>query len=132
MKNTVFHHLEKHMENKEWNCQQQKILLFEDYYDHQVEWWNGDASNFTVIPVGQCNGKNYDLTFDEEYKGNYPASHAIITGMPGAGKSSLLHTLIVGSCIKYSPNELRLILVDMKTDELKKDEELRDIMHDRL
>lgn len=107
------------MENKEWNSQQQEILLFEDYYDHQVEWWNGDASNFTVIPVGQCKGKNYDLTFDEEYKGNYPSSHAIITGMLGTGKSSLLHTLIVGSCIKYSPNELRLILVDMKSNEFK-------------
>lgn len=85
--------------------------MFENYYNN-VELWKESTANFTIIPMGVCGDKNYSITFDEEYKGDFPSSCAIIIGMSGAGKSSLLDTMIVGSCIMYSPNELRLILID--------------------
>lgn len=87
------------------------MVLFENFYNN-VEWWKESTANNTIIPIGICGDKNYCITFDEEYKGDFPSSYAIIIGMSGAGKSSLLDTMIVGSCIKYSPNELRLILID--------------------
>lgn len=40
--------------------------------------------------------------------------HALIAGVAGAGKSSLLHTIILRSLTQYSPEELTIYLVDFK------------------
>lgn len=40
--------------------------------------------------------------------------HALIAGVAGSGKSSLLHTIILGALQQYSPDELSLYLVDFK------------------
>ncbi|MFO0941669.1 MAG: FtsK/SpoIIIE domain-containing protein [Pirellulales bacterium] len=42
------------------------------------------------------------------------AQHAIIAGKTGSGKSSLLHALITSALMKYSPENLRLVLLDFK------------------
>ena len=107
---------------------QNKTVLFEEYYDSNVEWWNDTTDNFTVIPIGVTGDANYNLSFDEGGKEGIPSSHAIICGMPGSGKSCLLHTMIVGSCIKYSPDELRLVLVDMQSSEFNQYQE-EDLPH---
>lgn len=92
----------------------QKTMLFDEYY-RNIEWWKGDASNFTRIPLGLTYAHNYDLLFNEEGKKDGVASaNAVIAGMPGCGKSSLLNTMIVGGSIVYSPNELRFYMIDMK------------------
>lgn len=40
--------------------------------------------------------------------------HALIAGVAGSGKSSLLHTIILRSLTQYSPDELSIYLVDFK------------------
>lgn len=40
--------------------------------------------------------------------------HALIAGVAGSGKSSLLHTIILRSLTQYSPEELSVYLVDFK------------------
>ena len=40
--------------------------------------------------------------------------HALIAGVAGSGKSSLLHTVILRSLTQYSPDELSIYLVDFK------------------
>lgn len=40
--------------------------------------------------------------------------HALIAGVAGSGKSSLLHTIILKALTQYSPEELSLYLVDFK------------------
>ena len=40
--------------------------------------------------------------------------HALIAGVAGSGKSSLLHTIILRTLLQYSPEELVIYLVDFK------------------
>jgi len=99
---------------------QEKAMLFEEYYDSNVDWWKDTTANYTIIPLGMHRAVNYNLTFNEEGKDSGVSSaNAVIVGMPGSGKSCLLHTMIVGSSIKYSPNELRFYMIDLKAVEFK-------------
>jgi hypothetical protein len=43
--------------------------------------------------------------------------HALIVGRPGSGKSNLMHIIVTAAALKYSPEELRMYLVDLKTVE---------------
>ncbi len=40
--------------------------------------------------------------------------HGLITGPTGAGKSTALHTMIMSVLLNYSPDEVRLVLIDFK------------------
>lgn len=40
--------------------------------------------------------------------------HYLIGGATGSGKSNFLHNLIMSACCRYSPNELRVYLLDFK------------------
>ncbi len=46
--------------------------------------------------------------------GSGTAQHVIIAGKTGSGKSSMLHTMITSAAMKYSPDQLRLVLLDFK------------------
>ncbi len=46
--------------------------------------------------------------------GDSGAFHALVAGITGSGKSSLLHTIILRSLQQYSPDELQIYLVDFK------------------
>lgn len=83
------------------------------------EWWQGDCSNFTTVPLGLAKAVNYDLEFDEEGKKSIPSAHMVIAGQTGCGKSFLLHSLIMALSIKYSPNDLKFFLIDLKGAEFK-------------
>jgi len=38
----------------------------------------------------------------------------LVAGMTGSGKSETIITLLIGLCMKFSPMDLNLMLVDMK------------------
>ena len=84
-----------------------------------IEWWQGDCSNFTTIPLGLAKAVNYDLEFDEEGKKSIPSAHMVIAGQTGCGKSFMLHSLIMAMSIKYSPDDLKFFLIDLKGAEFK-------------
>ncbi len=62
------------------------------------------------IPIGQAGvGRIQHLKL-----GHGTAQHVLVAGKTGSGKSSLLHTLISSAASSYSPEELRLVLLDFK------------------
>lgn len=72
--------------------------------------WLGDSSRMLEIPIGQSGvGRVHSMKL-----GVGTAQHAIIAGKTGSGKSSLLHALITSALMKYSPENLRVVLLDFK------------------
>ena len=62
------------------------------------------------IPIGICDsGRVESLVLGEG-----TSQHVLIAGKTGSGKSSLLHTMISSAALEYSPQELRLVLLDFK------------------
>ena len=60
----------------------------------------------------------------DEYIAFDDAPHTLICGITGAGKSVLLQTMLLSLCAGTSPNELRLVLVDLKNEDLTPFEKL--------
>ncbi len=72
--------------------------------------WTGDSSKMLEIPIGQSGvGRTHSLKL-----GVGTAQHAIVAGKTGSGKSSMLHAIITSAVLKYSPDNLRLVLLDFK------------------
>jgi len=55
--------------------------------------------------------KDERIAFDD-------SPHVLIAGQTGAGKSVLLQTMLLSLCAGTSPNELKLVLVDLKNEDL--------------
>ena len=111
------------MTNRSFNAT--KSVKFHEYYDENVPMWKGNCANFTETPLGMVKAKNYDLTFDEEAKKGLPTAHTVIAGQTGCGKSTLIHSFIMGTALKYSPEQVRFFLVDLKGVEFKCYEEFK-------
>lgn len=56
------------------------------------------------------------------------APHALIAGITGAGKSVLLQTMLLSLCAGTSPNDLKLVLVDLKNEDLVPFEKLPHVL----
>lgn len=86
------------------------VIPFEKIIPPKEEWFKGDCSSELSIPIGVHGANNIqNLTF-----GVGGSHHALVAGQTGAGKSSLLHTIIMSSLIKYPANQLQVFLVDFK------------------
>lgn len=73
-------------------------------------WWQTSSLKNVVTPIGRAGARDACcVAFDSDM-----LTSAIVIGTTGAGKSSLLHAFILGSCIQYSPEELELYLLDSK------------------
>ena len=79
-----------------------------------ANWWTGESVDRLVTPIGRSGGMStLQALFGEDPEGR-PCVHGIIGAMPGSGKSTLFHTLIMGLATRYPPSELRLYLIDGK------------------
>jgi len=58
-------------------------------------------------------GERLKIWFGDNQDGK-PCAHAMLAGQTGSGKSFLLHVFITGLSARYSPKELKLVLVDGK------------------
>jgi len=76
-------------------------------------WWQGDSTEFIETQVG-FHGSSQELSLWFGAKDGRPCSHGVLGAMTGAGKSNLYHVMIAGLTTRYSPNELRLYLIDGK------------------
>ncbi|MDO5519827.1 MAG: FtsK/SpoIIIE domain-containing protein [bacterium] len=82
-------------------------------FDELMEQGNlfqGNSKDGLSIPIGCGASGNSKL---ELFVGD-STPHYLIGGTTGSGKSNLLHNLIISACCKYSPNELRVYLLDFK------------------
>jgi hypothetical protein len=74
---------------------------------------NGIANDFSKliqIPIGKNGGELQSI----EFTSDDGKAHALVIGGTGSGKSNLLHTIILSSCYRYSPEELSIYLIDFK------------------
>jgi len=58
--------------------------------------------------------------------------HFLIAGATGSGKSVCLHVMIVSLLMRYSPEELKLVLVDPKSVEFRKYEHIPHLLVDEI
>lgn len=80
----------------------------------EEQWWSGSSTKTIEAPIGvNGNGSRLGLWFGVN-SDNRPCAHGMLGAMTGAGKSNLYHVLISGLAVRYSPEELRLYLIDGK------------------
>lgn len=76
-------------------------------------WWKGSTQDGIEIPIGLKTVHEPQLLV----LGKGTLHHGLIVGRPGSGKSNLMHVIITASILKYSPEELNLYLIDLKSVE---------------
>lgn len=69
-----------------------------------------NSSKELLIPCGYSTsgGTEVNISIGDRYP------HYLVGGTTGSGKSNLLHNIIVSACWNYSPEELRVYLLDFK------------------
>lgn len=68
------------------------------------------AAAFVETPIGE----RLRVWFGEKDADGKQSAHGMVAGQTGSGKSFLLHVMITGLAARYSPEELRFILIDGK------------------
>lgn len=87
----------------------QKPITFDEMIN-SGKFFDTSALNGLQIPLGMSLQNNELLKLPV---GDFPP-HTLIAGMTGSGKSNLLHVMICNACVRYSPDELNLYLLDFK------------------
>jgi S-DNA-T family DNA segregation ATPase FtsK/SpoIIIE len=72
--------------------------------------WTLSAANGVSIPIGKTGRETIFFNFGNEDV----VHHALIGGSTGAGKTVLLHNIILNGADLYSPEDLQMILMDFK------------------
>jgi hypothetical protein len=84
-------------------------LLAKAGVDHESI-WQGSTRERIHVPLGPQGAKKLQyLTL-----GTGTEHHAVCIGMPGSGKTNLMHIIITSMGLIYSPAEMQLYLVDFK------------------
>jgi len=83
--------------------------------DNFIENWDKYSSNKKIaIPIGMIdNSKIQYLNL-----GTGIGQHAMICGVTGSGKTTLIHVILCSMALIYSPKEINIYLVDFKGTEL--------------
>lgn len=73
-------------------------------------WNESDITEGLNVPIGK---NEHGITMlDMHQNGDGP--HGLVAGTTGSGKSETLITYVIGCCMKYKPEDLNFMLVDMK------------------
>ena len=73
-------------------------------------WWKATTSKSIRVPLGPTGARKLQFLTLGEGMGH----HALIVGRPGSGKSNLMHVIITTLALTYSPDEMRVYLIDFK------------------
>lgn len=97
-------------------CTKQKNVLLDTMFEETDRVANSAkgiplAAEVLDIPIGVRGGEIQTLML-ETNGGVSP--HAVAIGGTGSGKSNLLHTIILNTCYRYSPEDVNLYLIDFK------------------
>ena len=80
----------------------------------QSDWWRESSTKIVETPIGARGGVDKLRIWFGVNNDNQPCAHGMLGAMTGSGKSNLYHVLIGGLAVRYSPEELRLYLIDGK------------------
>lgn len=78
-----------------------------EHWDNQKE---NDVTRNLRVPIGANEHGSMDLDLYEKADG----PHMLVAGTTGSGKSETIITYLIGLCMKFTPLDLNLMLVDMK------------------
>lgn len=84
-------------------------IMMSDYLPDRNNWWKGESCYGIDIPFGLSPERNSVALHITQESGQ---NTAVVIGIPGSGKSVFLHSLILNAAFKYSPDELRMYLID--------------------
>ncbi|MDE5853957.1 MAG: cell division protein FtsK, partial [Ruminococcus sp.] len=77
-------------------------------------WKTNEIRNEVTRNMKVAMGKNeHGITYLDLHE-NFDGPHMLVAGTTGSGKSETIITYLIGLCVKYSPLDLNLMLVDMK------------------
>ncbi len=85
-------------------------VLFNELHD-LTHFWNESSIDGVTFSVGKYGINNVEIVMGDEVNQRH---NAIITGAVGQGKSNLISVIIHSLCMRYSPKELSLYLLDFK------------------
>ena len=88
-----------------------KSVSFVKEYENKLDtndFWKENTATNLQIPIGYSAKGVQNLEFGKD------DHFGLIGGLPGKGKSVLLHNIILWGAIKYSPQELSYCLIDCK------------------
>ena len=86
------------------------VVLFSEVNDISYIWDRTSESGLS-FSVGKYGVNNVEITIGDEINQRH---NILITGAVGQGKSNLISAIIHSLCLRYSPNELELYLLDFK------------------
>lgn len=74
--------------------------------------WKASSKEVIETNIGDVGGKSLSVWFGKKDGNN--CAHGMLAATTGAGKSNFYHALILGLATRYSPEELRMYLIDGK------------------
>lgn len=87
-----------------------RVVPFDSIAPTKAEFQHSESADGLEIPIGISDSGRLQLL----KLGTGTSQHVLIAGKTGSGKSSLLHTMITSAALRYSPEELRMVLLDFK------------------
>ncbi len=79
---------------------------------HKEKWFRFSCEDGIDIPIGlEGARRSVNIHLGGE---NITQHHALISGTTGSGKSTLLHTIIMSILLRYSPENVQIMLLDFK------------------
>ncbi len=74
------------------------------------DYWTYSTKNGIKVPIGVAGANK--LQYIELVSSNTQV-HALVAGLPGSGKTVMVHDFILASSLMYPPSELEFFLIDM-------------------
>lgn len=87
-----------------------ETVHFTELHDMNRMWTENSIEGLTFC-IGKHGINNMEITIGDEFNQRH---NIIITGAVGQGKSNLISVIIHSLCMRYSPKELQLYLLDFK------------------
>lgn len=89
------------------------VKYIHHFETEREKWFTGKAASSVTIPIGKslaADSKEY-ISFNTKNE----LSHVLMVGGTGSGKTNFLTTIITSIGVNYSPDEVDLYLIDMKS-----------------
>lgn len=86
------------------------IEFIENNWGFGASHTRADITETLATPIGLTETEIIDLDLHEKADG----PHMLVAGTTGSGKTETVISFLLGLCMKYRPDELNLLLVDMK------------------